>query len=187
MGVRKRFMYLSRIGILIGTLIIISLASSSALADSVSFNNVVVVQNSNRLDLATHQGVTLYGNQLDFLVDIEGATPEAGVHTLRVIFEEAGGSPVVQEFRVPLFDGLPPDYTQMFSYQVMGHSFSGTPVTLTVQLLEDLSGAIIQRQVYNFNIAQPVPEPATSSLLAIGVAGLIARRRARKRRSPSVE
>jgi hypothetical protein len=180
-GLCKRSMYLSRIGILIGALILGTLASTTVLADGVSFDNVVAVQNGNRIDLATNQGTTLNGTQLDFLLDIHGATPAAGVHTLRVIFEETGAPPLTQTFRVPLFDGLPPDYSQLFSFQVTNPSFNGTPVMLTVQLLEDLSGAIIQRQVYNFNVAQPVPEPATSTLLALSVAGLIARRRSRKR------
>jgi hypothetical protein len=177
-------MYFSKIGIFIGILIIGMFASTNVSADPVSFENVAALRNDgSKIDLANNSGTTLFGSQIDFLVDIKGATPEAGVHTLRVTFQEPGLAPVIQTFRVPLFDGLPPNYSQLFTLQVQTPSFAGLPVTLTVALIEDISNSVIQSRVYDFSVAQPIPEPATSSLLILGAIGMWARRRTQKTRS----
>jgi hypothetical protein len=176
-------MHFSRIGIIFGAFVLGLIPTSNVKADPVTFSNVVALQNgSTRVALANNSGITLLGPQIDFLVDISGATPAAGVHTLRLTFQEANLTPVIQTFRVPLFDGLPADYSQLFAFQAQNPSFAGTPVVLTVALLNDVSGEIIQRQMYEFKVAQAVPEPATSSLLVLGVMGMLARRKSRLKR-----
>lgn len=176
-------MHFSKITIFFGILVLGLLSTSNVMADPVNFSNVVALQNgSTRVNLAGNSGVTLFGPNVDFLVDINGATPAAGVHTLRLTFQEDGLTPIVKTFRVPLFDGLPADYSQLFDFKAQNPTFAGTPVILTVALLNDLSGALIQQQTFEFKVAQPVPEPATSSLLVLGLVGIIARRKSRRRR-----
>ncbi|HEY0762117.1 MAG TPA: PEP-CTERM sorting domain-containing protein [Pyrinomonadaceae bacterium] len=150
-------------------------AFSTANADPVSFNNVVALPNTS---LASNPNILMVTPNLNFSLDIHGAGAQADSIQLQLSFQEQGLSALTQNFAVPIFDGLP-DYTQVFNFHVQNPTFGGTPVTLTVNLVNTLSGAILQSQTYNFSVSQPIPEPATVSLLALSVVGLISRKKRR--------
>lgn len=178
-------MTFSRIKLLIGAVALGMMATANVLADPVSFSNVVALQNggATRVDLLSNPNTTLFGSPINFLVDIVGATPASGTNTLLLSFNELGQAPVIQSFLVPLFAGLPPDYTLLFSFRAQNPSFQGVPVVLTVSLISgpptDLGGTL-NSHTYTFNVANPVPEPATSTLFILGLAGAVARLRRRK-------
>jgi hypothetical protein len=157
------------------------LVPSVVKADPVSFQNVVAIQGSSRIDLASNPNVSLIGPEINFLVDITGATPANGINTLRVTFLEAGQLGVSELFRVPLFDGLPDDYSQLFKFTAKNPSIQGVPVILTVELLDGISKETLTSRQYEFRVAQPVPEPAAMSLMAIGLVSLYKRRKRRQR------
>lgn len=168
-------MKINRITLSFASLLLSLVAFSSAKADPVSFSNVVALPN---LSLASSPNIPTVTPDVNFSLDIHGAGPQADAIQLQLSFQESGQSALTQNFAVPLFDGLT-DYTQIFEFQVQNPTFGGTPVTLTVRLVNILSGAILQSQTYNFSVSQPVPEPATISLLALGVVGLISRKKRR--------
>ena len=150
-------------------------------ADPVSFQNVVAIQGSNRINLASNPSVSLLGPEINFLLDITNATPANGVNTLRTTFLEQGQTGVSETFRVPLFDGIS-DYSQLFKYTAKNPSLSGVPVVLTVEIIDGVSQQTLQSGRYEFRVTQPVPEPATISLLSFGLAGLYTRHRRKRRK-----
>ena len=151
--------------------------AASVKADPVTFSNVVALQNNGatRVDLLSNPGVTIFGPQITFLVDITGTLPPGGSSLLQIIYAEAGSAPIVQTFPIPAFGNIPPPYTQLFTITSPGATFAGTPATLTVSIPGD------GFQVYTFRVAQPVPEPATLALLGTGMLGLWAKVRSRRR------
>jgi hypothetical protein len=172
--------------------IFILVNAGSVRADPLLFGNVSALQNDGftRVDLFSNPGTILTGPRLSFLVDISGDLPPAGMDTLQVTFSQAGLPPIVQTFQIPFFGTVPPPVTLVFTLTALGSSRAGTPATLTLDLLGSLSdfaipggpnaGHQVNSFSYNFNVSDPVPEPATLSLLGIGVAGLIARNRKRR-------
>jgi hypothetical protein len=168
----------SKLGLLAGFVFFCCLAIvPSAKADPVTFSNVTALQNGGftQVDLFSNPGVTLLGSQITFLVDING-TLAPGDSTVLEITHTVGGVPNIQTFPIPLFAGVPPPYTQVFSITIPNPSFAGTPVTLTVSIPGGGS------QTFSFLVADPVPEPASIMLLSLGSVGLWSRlRRARKR------
>jgi PEP-CTERM motif len=170
----------SKILLFLASVILVCGSTLDAKADTVSFSSVAAFQGGSITDLAANPGATLYGSTIDFRLDIHGATPAAGFNTLQITFAETGKLPVIQTFDVPLFDGLPADYSQLFSFQPNNPTFGGTLTTLTVTLLSGASGPVIQSQTYTFNSAQPVPEPATVSFLVLGMGGLLSRKYRRR-------
>jgi PEP-CTERM motif-containing protein len=163
-------------------------------ADPLSFGNVVALQNnsSTRVDLFSHPGTILFGPRITFLVDITGTLPPAGTDTLLVTYSEVGRPPVIQSFQIPFFGTIPPPVMLVFSITPLGASFQGTPATLTLDLLNSSpdftipggpnAGQRVNSFSYTFNVAEPVPEPATLSLLGAGITGLLAGHRKRRQK-----
>jgi hypothetical protein len=162
-------------------------------ADPLLFGNVAAVQNSTRVDLFSNPGTILLGPQITFLVDITGTLPPAGTDTLMVTYSELGRTPIIQSFQIPFFGTLPPPFTVVFSITSLGASFHGTAATLTVDLLNSSpdfiipggpdGGLRVNSFSYSFNVAEPVPEPATLTLLGAGITGLLAGHRKRRQKA----
>jgi len=161
-------------------------------ADPLLFSNVVALQNngSTRVDLFSNPGTVLMGPRITFLVDITGSLPPAGTDMLLVTYSQAGQASITQGFQIPFFGTIPPPVTLVFSITSLGTSFQGIPATLTLDLVNSFpdftiplgpgSGQRVNSFSYNFNVAQPVPEPATLSLLGAGITGLLASHRRRQ-------
>lgn len=162
-----------------GSIILALAVTATAKADPLSFSNVVHLPNGGgTVGLTSNPNIPTVTPNLNFSLDIHGAGAQADGIQLQLSFQEQGQSMLTQNFAVPIFDGLP-DYTQLFNFPIQNPTFGGTPVTLTVSLRNTLSGAILQSQTYNFTVSQPIPEPATLSLLALGVVGLLSRKKRR--------
>ena len=176
---------------LIALFAIVSLAERKALADPLTFSNVTAFQNNDttQVDLYANPGVTLLGTTLTFSVNINGTLAPGATDILRITYQELGGSPVVQEFQIPLFGTVNPPLTLIFSFTSPGTNVFGTPATLTLDLLNSAPdfhlpggpnlGQAVNSYTYSFNV-QPVPEPATLCALAGGFAALGYRLRRRK-------
>jgi hypothetical protein len=165
-------MKFQRIITILGSIILALAAISTAKADPVSFSNVVhLPSGGGSVGLTSNPNILTVTPNLSFSLDINGAGAQADGIQLQLSFQEQGQSVLTQNFAVPIFDGLP-DYTQIFSFQMQNPTFAGTPVTMTVSLVNTLSGAILQSQTYNFSVSKPIPEPASLVFGAIGLAGL---------------
>lgn len=166
---------------LLAVLMLVGLAQRTASADPLVFSNVTAFQNNDtiQVDLYANPGITLLGTNLTFSVDISGAL--GTVDTLRITYTELGGSPVVQDFQIPLFGTIQPPFTLLFSFVSPGSSPQGIPATLTIDLLNSSpdfvipggpnQGQSVNSYTYSFNV-KPVPEPATLMVMASGLAAL---------------
>jgi hypothetical protein len=168
-----------------------------AKADPLRFSNTVALQQNGltRINLYANQGVILTGPQINFFVDITGMLPASGIDTLRITFSEAGQASQELTFQIPLLNSVPPPYTQMFSFTILNASAIPTNATLRIDILGSAgdfvipggpqSGQIVDSYTYSFQVAQPVPEPTTLVLSAVGLAGIWTRARRRKQSSNS--
>lgn len=169
--------------------IVLGAAATICHADPLTFSNVSVLQNGGNtsINLAANPGVTVTGTQLTFTIDVAGSLPPGGTDTLSVTFQDSQGGFVVQQIGIPVFGSVNPPFTLFVTINVPTLSFSPIPATLTVDLLNSNPDFIMPNQTavnsatYSFNVVQPVPEPATLTMLAGGISAFAFRyRKSRK-------
>ena len=180
---------LRKIALMLAVLTLGALTAGTTKANPLSFSNVSVFQNSTKVDLFSNPGATVFGPQMSFSVDIAGSLPAGAGDTLRITYNELGSPANIQEFQIPLFGSVNPPFTLLFSVLSPGANFQGIPATLTVDLLNSApdfvipsgpnQGQAVNSYTYSFNVARPVPEPATLLALVSGLAALGVRLRRR--------
>ena len=170
--------------------IILGAAATVSQADPLTFSNVNVLQNGGNtsINLASNSGVTLTGSQLTFTIDVAGSLPPGGTDMLSVTFQDSQGGFVIQQIGIPVFGSVNPPFTLFVTINVPTLSFSPIPATLTVDLLNSNPDFVIpatqmpsNSATFSFNVVQPVPEPATLTMLAGGISAFMFRyRKSRK-------
>jgi len=167
--------------------------SSEAKADPLTFSNVRALQDGGltSVDLFSHPGTTLYGQQLSFLVDISGPLAP-GDNTFVATFIEAGFAPIALSYPMPLFGSISPPFTLLLTITAPGVNFQGTSASLNLHILGGTGdfvipsgpnqGASTAGYTYVFQVAEPVPEPASVLIFGTGILGLASRIRRRRRR-----
>ena len=181
-----------KIAALSAIFLFLTLAGGTAKADPLLFSNVTALQNNSsvQVNLASNPGMTLFGSNLTFTVDITGTLPPGGTDTLRVTFLQVGNPPIVQDFAIPAFGTVQPPFTVLFSVVAPQINLQGVPATLTLDLLNSSpdfvipegpnQGQSVNSFTFSFNVAQPVPEPATLLGLATALTALGLRFRRRR-------
>ena len=160
-------------------LFLLGLMQQTAMADPLTFSNVTAFQNNDtvQINLFSNPGTTLVGTALTFSVDISGTLAPGAVDILRITYTELGGSPIVQDFQIPLFGIVNPPFTLIFSIVSQSTNPFAVPATLTLDLLNSNpdfvipGGQAVDSFTFTFNV-QPIPEPATLLALASGLAAL---------------
>lgn len=163
-------------------------------ADPLTFSNVRVLQNEGitSVSLFNNPAATLSGTQLIFLIDVTGTLPLGGTDTLVITYQDSLGGFVSQQLDIPVFGSIHPPITAMLSINVPTFSYAAIPTTLTVDLLNSnpdfvipMTQTAVNSYTFSFNVAQPVPEPATLILFSGGASTLLFkyRRKIRKQKS----
>ena len=170
--------------------VILGAAATVGHADPLTFSNVNVLQNSGNtsINLASNSGVTVTGSQLTFTIDVTGSLPPGGTDTLSVTFQDSLGGFVIQQIGIPVFGSVNPPFTLFVTINVPTLSFNAIPATLTVDLLNSNPDFVVpatqlpaNSATFSFNVVQPVPEPATLTLLGGGISAFVFRyRKSRK-------
>lgn len=171
----------------LAVLLLIGISARTASADPLVFSNVTAFQNNDttQVDLFANPGTTLLGTTLTFSVDVSGTLAMGAVDTLMITYNELGSSPIVQSFQIPLFGTVQPPFTLIFTIVSPGANPLAIPATLTIDLLNSNpdfvvpGGQPVNSFTFSFNVAEPVPEPATLLALAGGLAALGVRVRRR--------
>jgi hypothetical protein len=182
-----------RVTVLFTSIVFVSLAlAPSTRADPLLFSNVAVLQNDDltRIDLFSNPGVSVFGQQISFLVDVTGALPAGVTNTLMITYTAAGSSPVVLSFEIPFFGTVQPPFTALVTIPSTGATTQGTQVTLTVDIIGSSpdfeipvgpnAGQLVDSFTYRFNVVEPIPEPATIFMIGTGLASLVLYNRRRK-------
>lgn len=186
-----RPMRLTKVKILLIVTFLFACFAPSAKADPLFFANTVALQGdgSTQVNLFSNPGVSLLGPSVNFLVEINGMLPPSGSDTLVITFVETGQPPQQIQFQIPLFSGLELPYSQLFSFNLQ--SPTSNTVLLTINILGSdpdfiipggpQTGQAVNSYTYSFTVTQPVPEPTSLFLVALGFSGVIAHRRRRTR------
>jgi hypothetical protein len=166
--------------------------SSNVKADPLTFSNVGALQNAGLKTIDLLSSPNLVGPAVTFRVDISGNLPPGGTDTLLVVYSDATGITITQTFEIPLIAS--PPFTLLFTVASPNVSFSGTPATLSLNLLNSNSDFIIPTTgqsrdafTYNFTLSQPVPEPASMALLLSGLSSFGVYRRMRRPKTKEAE
>jgi hypothetical protein len=171
--------------------VIVILGAITTKADPLFIRNATALQNNGAttVDLFSNPGTTLFGPQMIFQIDITGTLPLLGTDTLLVTYVESGQTPITQSFQIPLFGTVAPPFTLQLEITSLCATSEGISATLTFDLLNSSpdfeipsgpnAGERVNSITYAFNVAEPIPEPATLALLGSGFGGLLLRRRRR--------
>ena len=176
--------------------LIILFAAPAAQGDPLTFSNVRAVQslpNNNAVttDLFASPGALLTnGTRVTFLIDVAGTLPPGVTDTLRLTFGLPAGLTVISDYSIPVFGTVYPPLTIVAGFDFPTF-YQPVPLTLTVDLLNSNpdftvpggpnAGQRVNSYTYTFSVVQPVPEPATVFLLTVGLGGVMASARSRRR------
>ncbi len=177
-------------------LFFIFLVSTTVVAQAgpLTFSNVRILQDEGftSIDLFNNSGITVNGTQLVFLIDVDGTLPPGGTDTLVITYHDSLGGVASQTVDIPVLGFGNPPFTSLLSINVPIFSYVAIPTTLTVDLLNSnpdfinpTTQAAVNSFTYSFNVAQPVPEPATLAFFAGAASTLVFKYRKNRKNKKS--